>query len=146
MKNIERETSYFMRNKRKPILIAIIVVLVMVSAFLISDYIRFLPNDWVEGDVSKWEERFPDNPAYEMALNCNGYPMFKDPLAALKQFKIDYEELLDRKAKEYNLPPLSKYNYWDYKIAEVPPGEEQYIIFLFCSCFANSISEDENIW
>ena len=72
MKNIERETSYFMRNKRKPILIAIIVVLVMVSAFLISDYIRFLPNDWVEGDVSKWEERFPDNPAYEMALNCNG--------------------------------------------------------------------------
>lgn len=128
-------------KKRRIILIAGIVVVGIAAAFIVRDYLMFRPNDWVEGDVSKWEKRFPNNSAYEMGLNSEGDPMFKKPLDALEQFKTDYEGFLNQTAEEYDLKPFSKYNYGKYMMTD--PGN---IIWLFGDIFSNSVSDDDYIW
>lgn len=102
----------------------------------------FQPVDWVEGDVSQWSGLFPDDPAYALApgLDSSGspVPVFKDPLAALEQFKIDNAVILEHIAEDYDLKPLRKYNYKKYMETEM------YSFFFYT--FSESISEEKYIW
>lgn len=111
------------------------IILAIVAAFIIRDRIKFRTVDWTEGNVARWEEEFPDDPAYEMAVNSvNGETVFKDPFAAMKQFKIDYADLIEQEKEKYDLNNFTRYTYWKYRITDDPP----YIIESFCYTFGNS--------
>lgn len=131
-----------MTKRKKALLITGIVVVVLAAAFFIRDYLMFQPVDWVEGDVSQWSGLFPDDPAYALALGLDSsgspVPVFKDPLAALEQFKIDNAAILEHIAEDYDLKPLSKYNYKKYMETEM------YSFFFYT--FSESISEEKYIW
>ena len=118
----------------KKILIPIAVILVIVMGFFIRDYVKFRPVDWEDGDVTKMEKKFPNDPAYEMGLSSiNGRAVFKDPFAAMKQFKVDYESLIEQMQEEYDLNNFTRYTYWQYCSSEAPP-----IMYSFCNVFENS--------
>ena len=78
------------------------------------DYIYFSPGIYYEGDVSKWEDSFPNHSAYELGLNSGGMPVFKDPNKALKQAKVDYSDAIKEISKKFKLLPLTKYTYKQY--------------------------------
>lgn len=120
------------------------VILAIAVAFLIRDYLKFRPADWEEGNAEQWEEEFPDDPAYEMAINADtGLHMFKDPMAAMKKFKTDYKEMLKEVQEEYTaegyrMNDFTKYTYRQYMMyaSNVPE-----IILDFCHTFENSFKQ-----
>ena len=104
------------RIKRRLLLIISAVTILIFGLSVTFDKIYFTPENWREGDVSKWRNLFPNHSAFEMALNEDDFPVFKYPEKALKQAKSNYSDALDFIRQEYNLLPLSKYNYKKYGI------------------------------
>ena len=100
-----------MKNKK---LIILSTIVILVISFLVFDYYYFKPLPYTLGDVSAWEDTFPDVPAYNMALNSKNEPVFINPELALKKAKSDYSDAIKAVQKEYNLLPLTKYTYKSY--------------------------------
>lgn len=114
------ETLYYsnrqiMDNKRKYIKITIGIVLFIFGVFLMMNHIYFKGVPYYEGDVSKWQELFPNHSAYELAISYSEQPVFKDEEAALKKAISDYSDAISTIRKEYNvIVPLSRYTYKIY--------------------------------
>lgn len=104
------------KNNKKLCSIFLVCIIVLISLFLAFDIIYFSPCTYHDGDVSKWEESFPNHSAYKMGLNNSEMPVFKDTKKALKQAKIDYSDAIKEIQKEFNLLPLTKYTYRKYGI------------------------------
>ena len=62
------------------------------------------------GDVS-----LGDSEAYALGENSEGIPLFKDTDKALSQAIIDYEDGFKAIEEQYDLKPVSKKNWKDYK-------------------------------
>ncbi len=62
------------------------------------------------GDAS-----FGDNEAYALGENSKGMPIFKDTDKALAQAIIDYTDGFKAVEEQYNLKPVSKKNWKEYK-------------------------------
>lgn len=62
------------------------------------------------GDVS-----LGDNEAYSLGENSKGMPIFEDIDKALAQAIIDYADGFKAIEEQYNLKPVSKKNWRDYK-------------------------------
>ena len=58
---------------------------------------------------------FGDNEAYALGENSKGMPIFKDTDKALAQAIIDYADGFKAIEEQYNLKPVSKKNWKDYK-------------------------------
>lgn len=95
-------------SKKKILILGIVLIaliLIITTAYFIMDYIdyyRFIPIEWKDGDVSKWQENLHDNEAYALGLDVDtGKPVFKDPFAALEQFPKDYEDVFEEMNKQW---------------------------------------------
>ncbi len=53
--------------------------------------------------------------AFDIGANKYGYAVFKNPKKAFKTLKKDYKDGIKLIQKEFNLLPLSNFNYKDYK-------------------------------
>lgn len=102
------------KSNRKLLIVISSCILFAIGLFGIFDYIYFSPGIYYEGDVSKWEDSFPNHSAYELGLNSGGMPVFKDPNKALKQAKVDYSDAIKEISKKFKLLPLTKYTYKQY--------------------------------
>ena len=58
---------------------------------------------------------FGDNEAYALGENSDGIPIFKDADKALKQAIIDYEDGFNAIKEQFNLKPISKNTFDEYK-------------------------------
>ncbi|MDO5520040.1 MAG: hypothetical protein Q4G58_06070 [bacterium] len=80
-------------KKKKVIIgsmIGLVVLLFMITGTRI--YVRYTPYSYHDGDVAKWQENLPSGQPYELALNKDGYPMYKEPFKALKQMRSDFSD------------------------------------------------------
>ena len=102
------------KSNRKLLIVISSCILFAIGLFGIFDYIYFSPGIYYEGDVSKWEDSFPNHSAYELGLNSGEMPVFKDPNKALKQAKVDYSDAIKEISKKFKLLPLTKYTYKQY--------------------------------
>lgn len=92
-----------------------ILVSICFGIFKIFDINYYKYKACQEGDTSKW--KFSDNKAYELALDYQGLPIFRNPEKALNQLKKDYKEAIKTLKKEYNISfTLNKYNYNAYYV------------------------------
>ena len=101
-------------SKRKQIVIVCICILLISAIKTAADKIFYAPSEWKEGDVSEWSRLFPDHSAYEMALNEDNQPVFKNPAEALAKARSDYSDAAAVLRKEYRFLPMSKYNCYKY--------------------------------
>ena len=119
-KNIVETINYAQRivkkTNRKILIIVGIFIVIFLFIFGVLNYMYFTPCPYYEGDVSKWEETFPNHSAYKMGLNRSGMPVFKEPNKALKQAKIDYSDGIKEIQKQLKFLPLNKYTYQLYNI------------------------------
>ena len=58
---------------------------------------------------------FGDNDAYALGENSDGIPIFKDTNKTLKQAIIDYEDGFNAIKEQFNLKPISKNTFDEYK-------------------------------
>lgn len=68
------------------------------------------------GDVSRWEEQYPNHSAFEMGLSRTGQPVFVDTAKAMRQAKVIYSDAISFLQKEYHLLPLTQYTYKSYMV------------------------------
>jgi len=101
---------------KKLFIVVVIFFIIIVGIFIAFDKIYYTPSIYYDGDVSKWEESFPNHSAYELGLNNSDMPVFKDPNKALKQAKTDYSDAIKEIKKKFNLLPFNKYTYKQYAI------------------------------
>ena len=102
------------KSNRKLLIVIGSCIIFAIGIFGIFDYIYFSPGIYYEGDVSKWEDSFPNHSAYELGLNSEGMPVFKDPNKALNQAKVDYSDAIKEIRRKFKLLPLTKYTYKQY--------------------------------
>lgn len=102
------------KSRRRLILACAMFFAVLIVGGLALDAVYFAGVPYYEGDVSAWEEQFPDHSAYEMAVSFCGKPVFRDPKRALAQAKTDYSDAIRAIRRQYGLFPLTKYNYRSY--------------------------------
>ena len=79
------------------------------------NHICFSEIPYHAGDVSQWKEWFPNHSAYEMAISDAGEPVFVDTGAALEKIKVDCSDAIEEIQEAYELLPLTKYTYSNYK-------------------------------
>lgn len=63
-------------------------------------------------DINKFGKKNID---FDIGANKYGYAVFKNPKKAFKTLKKDYKDGIKLIQKEFNLLPLSNFNYKDYK-------------------------------
>jgi len=97
------------------------VYLTMVGCIYSLLFIWFLLNavffaevPYQSGDVSRWEEQYPNHSAFEMGLSRTGQPVFVNAAKAMRQAKVIYSDAIEYLQKEYHLLPLSQYTYKVY--------------------------------
>ena len=100
------------KNKKFILLILIFII----CTFCIFDYIYFTPCTYHNGDTSKWSSTFPNHSAYEIGLNSQDQPVFKNPSKALNQAKVDYSDAIKEIQNKFKLLPLTKYTYRQFGI------------------------------
>ncbi|MCL2859945.1 MAG: hypothetical protein FWF46_05205 [Oscillospiraceae bacterium] len=113
-----------MKKKTYLIVIIIIILLIIGVGYVVypiypkdlkwtQEYV--IGNPGIKGTVDV--ETFGDNPAYAIGANKYGYPVFKDPRKAYKQFKKDYADTLKFIRNQFNIPlPMCKFNYDIYGV------------------------------
>ncbi len=132
------------KSKRFSYILVTTILLILVSGFFIYDYTFYKPAPFIEGDVSKWE-LFGSDIDYEMGLTEYGYPVFKNPEAALRQAKNDYAGGIKLIEKEFGLLFLSKYTYekyktygWQVSIGDESLKQEARMLSSFLDIYENS--------
>ena len=108
-----------MKKKRKYMIIFLLVIFAIISVVLIVlnilDYFLFNQCAWHTGDTTEWDILFDNKDAYDLALNSQNMPVFKNPDKALAELKRDYKQVILEIKNEFNISfDLSKYNYQDY--------------------------------
>lgn len=103
----------------------ILCIIILLGIYLYHSYPRYDKNKvyvkeyaaGAEGIVGSVDiTQFGDEPAYEIGADKNGYAVFKNPEKAFKQMKIDYEKGIKAIKEEYNLLPISKWNFRLYGV------------------------------
>ena len=113
----EQERNRCSKKSKKKLTAAVCACILLISVIkTAADKILFAPEGWKEGDVSEWSELFPDHSAYELALNEDNQPVFKNPAKALAKARSDFGDAEAYIRKEYGFLPMSKYNYEKYGI------------------------------
>lgn len=87
-------------------------ILFLLWAFLNMVFFAEVP--YQNGDVSQWEEQYPNHSAFKMGLNRTGKPVFINTMKAMRQAKVIYSDAIAYLQKEYHLLPLSQYTYKTY--------------------------------
>lgn len=119
------------KNKRYKMACYILAIILFIFAFLIGkqilvieglaidDSLRYTQSydssqENIKGDVNTkyFEEIHVD---FEIGANKYGIAVFKNPEVAYKRLKKDYKDGIKLIQKEFNLLPLSNFNYKDYK-------------------------------
>lgn len=66
------------------------------------------------GDVSAWQNQFPQHSAYELGFNASSKPVFKKPYAALKQVQMQCSDAISALKSQFNLCPFSQRSVFTY--------------------------------
>ena len=108
-----------MKKKKKIIIIFLLIIfaitIISFITFKIFDHFLFNQCDWHDGDTAEWDVLFDNKDSYDLALNSQNMPVFKNPDKALAQLKEDYKQAIYEIKNEFNITfDLSKYNYQDY--------------------------------
>ena len=82
--------------------------------WLLLNAVFFAETPYQSGDVSKWENQYPNHSAFEMGLSRSGQPVFVDTAKAMRQARVIYSDAISYLQKEYHLLPLSQYTYKPY--------------------------------
>lgn len=83
------------KSVNKKFAVTLAVCLLLVAGMIVTLNLTVLaPGPWHEGDVSKWQDHFPPNTAYRMALNEYNMPVFVDPHKAIRQARKDYADAI----------------------------------------------------
>ena len=94
----------------------LVITIIIFLGFKVYDHIFFKYDTLHDGDTLEQQQYYPDNEAYELALNSKNLIAFKYPDRALKQLKKDCKNAIDEIQKEFNIKfTLSKYNYDIYE-------------------------------
>ena len=104
------------KSKLKAYLSITGIALGMVLIWGLLNAVFFAEVPYQSGDVSLWEERYPNHSAFEMGLSRTGQPVFVDTSKAMRQAKVIYSDAIDYLQKEYHLLPLSQYTYKPYMV------------------------------
>ena len=104
------------KSKTKVYLTIIGCVYGLLFVWFLLNAVFFAEVPYQSGDVSLWEERYPNHSAFEMGLSRTGQPVFVDTSKAMRQAKVIYSDAIDYLQKEYHLLPLSQYTYKPYMV------------------------------
>lgn len=88
----------------------------LLFVWFLLNAVFFAEVPYQSGDVSQWEEQYPNHSAFEMGLSRTGQPVFVDTAKAMRQAKVIYSDAIDYLQKEYHLLPLSQYTYKPYMV------------------------------
>lgn len=102
------------KSKIKAYLTIVACVYGMLFIWFLLNAVFFAEVSYQSGDVSQWEERYPNHSAFEMGLSRTGQPVFVDTGKAMRQAKVIYSDAIAYLQKEYHLLPLSQYTYRPY--------------------------------
>ena len=113
--------------KKTILIISLIIIIITISGvFIINKSISINPElkysqeytsgiGNIKGEV-KIEQFTSKSENFDIGANKYGYAVFKDPDKAFKTLKKQYQKAIKLIQKEFNLMPLSKFNYKKYKI------------------------------
>ena len=87
-------------------------MLLLLWGFLNMGFFAEVPHQ--NGNVSQWEEQYPNHSAFKMGLSRTGKPVFINTMKAMRQAKVIYSDAIAHLQKEYHLLPLSQYTYKAY--------------------------------
>ena len=104
------------KSKWKMYLIVAGTVLGLALIWFLLNAVFFAEVPYQSGDVSQWEERYPNHSAFEMGLSRSGQPVFVDTAKAMRQAKVIYSDAIEYLQKEHHLLPLSQYTYKPYMV------------------------------
>ena len=108
------------KHKKLIILLSILIFASLVIYFIFS-YIIYIPKypytqEYVVGTNNiKGDINISSIKELEIGANSDGYAVFKNPRKALKYKKRTYKDGIEIIQKEFNLGPLSQFNYKKYK-------------------------------
>lgn len=101
------------KNRYLGMIVGLAALVVILFVLVNQIYFREIPSYY--GDVSQWQEMFPDHSAYGLEISYSGKPVFRNRAAALGKAKDDYSAAVTAIKKEFHLfLPLSKYTYKTY--------------------------------
>lgn len=119
--NYEKE-DYVLNNIEKSLVRKQKTLIILVSTFLIFIItvicIIKLNNssacDNTDVNIKEWREDFSNNSAYDLVMNSNKQPVFKNSERALEQVNIDCKAAISALMKSYDLDTLSEDNLYLY--------------------------------
>jgi len=113
---LEYSRQKIKKSKWKMYLIVAGTVLGLALIWFLLNAVFFVEVPYQSGDVSQWEERYPNHSAFEMGLSRTGQPVFVDTAKAMRQAKVIYSDAIEYLQKEHHLLPLSQYTYKPYMV------------------------------
>ena len=113
---LEYSSQKIKKSKWKMYLIVAGTVLGLALIWLLLNAVFFAEVPHQSGDVSQWEERYPNHSAFEMGLSRTGQPVFVDTAKAMRQARVIYSDAIEYLQKEHHLLPLSQYTYKPYMV------------------------------
>ena len=102
------------KSKIKAYLTIVGCVYGLLFVWFLLNAVFFAEVPYQSGDVSQWENRYPNHSAFEMGLSRTGQPVFVNTGKAMRQAKVIYSDAIAYLQKEYHLLPLSQYTYRPY--------------------------------
>jgi len=132
---------------KKFLITIIILISTIILIFKVYDMNYFKYKPWHEGDTSKWQMVIGDNKAYELALDYQELPIFKNPDLALKQLNKDYKLAIKALKKQHKITfNVNKYNYkayynlgWQLNTNDKELAEQARMITYILGFYENSI-------
>lgn len=88
----------------------------MLVVWLLLNAVFFAEVPYRDGDVSQWEEQYPNHSAFKMGLSRSGQPVFVNTAKAMQHAKVIYSDAIEYLQEEYRLLPLSQYTYKPYMV------------------------------
>ena len=113
---LEYSHQKIQKSKWKMYLIVAGTVLGLALIWFLLNAVFFAEVPYQRGDVSQWEDRYPNHSAFEMGLSRTGQPVFVDTAKAMRQAKVVYSDAIEYLQKEHHLLPLSQYTYKPYMV------------------------------
>ena len=104
------------KSKLKIYLVIIAIILLVSLIWMLLNLVFFAEVPYQSGDVSQWEEQYPNHSAFEMGLSRSGQPVFVDTAKAMRHAKVIYSDAIEYLQKEYQLLPFSQYTYKPYMV------------------------------